>query len=126
MATGFFLVPTHPLPQIARIVAAERLLCRIRFNEAGLASIVAKDDVSVKVVPASVRSPLVADERGKAAGIIGLIRRFDDLPPRILVCDCAGYWENGPGNGALSEAGNDVDGYGGPLSVLEHLVPAAT
>jgi hypothetical protein len=29
-------------------------------------------------------------------------------------------------NGALPEAGNDVNGYGGPLSVLKHLVSAAT
>src|SRR5271169_7267120 len=74
MATGFFFVPAHPLPQVAGIIAAERLLRRIRFNEAGSAPIVAKNNVAVKVVPASGGSPLVADERGKAARIIGLLR----------------------------------------------------
>jgi hypothetical protein len=103
-------VPAHPLPQVAGIVAAERLLRRIRFYQAGLAPIVAKDDVAVKVVPASVRSPLVADERSEVVPITGLVRRFDDLLPRTLVGDCAWHRQNGLGNGTLSEARNDVDG----------------
>jgi len=85
MATGFFFVPAHPLPQVTRIVAAEGFLSRIRFNEAGFTPIVAKDDVAVKVVPTGVGSPFEADKRCKAAGVIGLLRRFDDLFPCTLV-----------------------------------------
>src|SRR5262245_20188045 len=60
-ATGLLLIGGHPLPQVARIVAALRLHRNQRLNSAGAQAVVPKNDVAMQVVPASVRGPLVAN-----------------------------------------------------------------
>ena len=75
----------HPLPQVARIVAAERRQRGERLDQARLRAVVAEDDVAMKIVAAGVRGPLVADERGEAARLVGLVRRLDRLAPGAAI-----------------------------------------
>ena len=77
LAAGLFFVIGHPFPQVAGIVAAERRLGGEGLDQAGLRAVVAEDDVAVQVVAAGVRGPLVADEGGEMAGVVGLVGRLD-------------------------------------------------
>ena len=51
---GLFFGHRHPLPEVARIGAAERRQGRERLDEAGLRPVVAPDDVAMKIVSAGV------------------------------------------------------------------------
>ena len=82
LAAGLLLVGGHPLPQVARVVAAERLQRGEGLDLAGLRAVVAEDDVAVEVVAAGVRGPLVADERGEAPGSFAVLGRLDGLVAR--------------------------------------------
>src|SRR6266403_423876 len=53
VAAGLLLIGGHPLPEIARVVAAARLLGGVRLNPAGLLPVVAKDDVALQIVSGS-------------------------------------------------------------------------
>ena len=90
VAAGLLLVRGHPLPQVAGIVAAQRLLRGVRLDPAGLVAVVAEDDVAVQVVAAGVRGPLVADEGREAARIVRLVRRLDRLAPGRAIGGRAG------------------------------------
>ena len=85
LAAGLLLVGRHPLPEVARVVAAERLLRRVGLDLAGLLAVVAEDDVAVQVVAAGVRGPLVADEGGELPGLVVLLGGSDVVVPRGLV-----------------------------------------
>src|SRR5215510_13146278 len=52
LATGLRFGLGHPLPQVARIVAAKRLLRGERFNQAGLRAVLTENDVAMQVIPA--------------------------------------------------------------------------
>ena len=93
VAAGLVLVGRHPLPQVARIVAAERAHRDEGLDAAGLVAVVAEDDVAVQIVAAGVRGPLVADEGGEAARIVRLFRRLDRFLPGAAVGRRAGERE---------------------------------
>jgi hypothetical protein len=80
-AAGLFFVRGHPLPQVARIVAAQRLLRGERLDPARLVTVVPEDHVAVQVVPSGVRGPLEADEGGKSTRVVGLLCGLDGFPP---------------------------------------------
>ena len=67
LAAGLLLGIGHPLPQVAGIVAAQRLH-GVGLDQAGLGAVLAEDDVAVQVVAAGVGGPLEADERREAPG----------------------------------------------------------
>ena len=81
LRAGFLFAHRHPFPQVARIGAAERRLRGIRLDQARLPAIVAKDHIPMEVVPLIVRGPFVADESGKFARLVRLIRRFNCFLP---------------------------------------------
>ena len=81
-AAGLVLVGGHPLPEVARIVAAERRIGRVGLDAQGLVAAVAVDHVAMQVVALVERGPLVADESGEAAGIVSLLGGLDDCLPR--------------------------------------------
>src|SRR5437879_12315420 len=69
---GFFLAHRHPFPEIAGIWTAQRRQRGEGFDEASLGSVVAPNDIAMKIVAAGVRGPLIADECGESARFIGL------------------------------------------------------
>src|SRR5439155_14178429 len=79
LSTRFLLGSRHPFPKIARVVAAERLLCGERLDEARLRAVVAPDNVAMQIVAAGVRRPFEADEGGEPSRIVRLICRLDRL-----------------------------------------------
>src|ERR1700757_3529039 len=95
MAPSFFLIATHPLPQVSRIVATQWLLGGVRLNQAGLASVITKNDVAMEVVSPGIGSPFIPDERSEAAGLIGFFGGFNDLLPGAFVSGRSRDWENG-------------------------------
>src|SRR5574341_577399 len=82
VAAGLLLVAGHPLPQVARVVAAQRWNGGERQDLAGPGCVVPEDDVAMKVVAAGHRGPLIADERREAPWVVRLLRRLDDLLPQ--------------------------------------------
>ena len=74
----------------------ERLHRGVRLDQAGLGAVVAEDDVAVQVVAAGVGGPLVADERGEAARIVGLFGGLDRLLPGRAVGGVPGRGEDQP------------------------------
>src|SRR5262245_7392352 len=74
---GLLFVGGHPLPKIARIVAAERLHRGVGLYLTGPVAAVAVDHVAVQVVAARIRGPLVADEGCEPAGLVVRLRRRD-------------------------------------------------
>src|SRR5580704_13986947 len=126
MPAGLSLIATHPLPQVPGIVAAVRLLCGVGFNQAGLACAIAKKDVAVKIVATGIRGPFETDKCRESSRIVGLLGRLYDFLPGTLKCGCSRYRENGFGNRAFAEIGNDIDRCGSPVSILNLLVPATT
>ena len=119
---GFFLNHRHPFPEIARIWTAERRQRGERFDEASLCSVVAPDDIAMKVVAASVRGPLIADESSEAARFIGFFRRLDRFAPGAAI-------GRRPRRGEalrhlpLAEAGDDIDGRLRTLAGIDLVVP---
>src|SRR6476620_6014473 len=59
LRAGFFLNHRHPFPEIARIWAAQRRQRGEGFDQISLGTIVAPNDIAMKVVAASVRGPLI-------------------------------------------------------------------
>ena len=85
-AAGLFLIGCHPLPQIAWIVATGRQR-GVWHDLARFIAIVAEDDISVEIVAAGIRRPLVADERSEPAGVIRFLGRLDGfLPGSAIGC----------------------------------------
>ena len=85
VAAGLLLVSGHPLPEIARVVAAERLLRGVRLGAEGLVRVVAEDDVAMEVVSGGDRGPLEADEGREAARIVRPFGRLNSvLPDRAI------------------------------------------
>ena len=84
-ATGLLLVGCHPLPEVARVVAAHRRLRRKRYDLARPLTVVAEDDVAVQIVPACVRGPLVTDESCEPTWLVILLRRRDVVLPGSLI-----------------------------------------
>src|SRR3984893_12353770 len=82
---GFFLAHRHPLPEVARIWTAQRRQRGERFDEARLGSVVAPNDIAMKIVAASVRGPLIANERSETAKIVTLFDSLDSLAPRAAI-----------------------------------------
>src|SRR3990170_3304304 len=81
VAAGLVLIGRHPLPQVARVVAAERLHGRERLDEACSFGSVSEDDVAMQIVAARIRRPLIAYECREPARIIGLFGSLDRLLP---------------------------------------------
>ena len=120
---GLVLVGRQPFPQIARIVAAERRHDRIRHDAAGLVATVAEDHVAVEIVAAGVRRPLVADERGEPAGIVGLLRRLDGLLPGGAVKIALRRIDQRLRELALRKGDDDLDRRVCALAADDHVVP---
>jgi hypothetical protein len=74
-AAGLLFVGRHPLPEVARVVAAEWGHCRVGHNSVRHITAVAEYDVAVEVVAPRIRRPLIPDESSEPAGIIGLLGR---------------------------------------------------
>ena len=91
---GFFLAHRHPLPEVARIGTAERRQRGEGFDEARLGTAIAPDDVAMQVVAASVGGPLIADEGGEAARLVGLFRRLDGFAPGAAIGSRARHRES--------------------------------
>ena len=112
----------HPLPQVARIGAAERRQRREGLDQAGLRAVVAPDDVAMKIVAAGVRGPLIADEGGETARLVGLFRRLDGLAPGAAIGGRARRRE-ALRQLALAEAGDDIDGRLRAFAGIDLVVP---
>ena len=124
-AAGLVFVVVQPLPEIARIVAAERRRRRIWLDHARLVATVAKDDVAVKVVALVERCPLVADESGEPARIVGLFGRIDDALPYRPVGRVAGLVGNVGREFSLRKGHDNVPRGLGAFARLDHVVPLA-
>src|ERR1700730_6457910 len=85
LGAGFFLEHGHPLHHVTWLWASERRLGGEGLDEAGLCAVVAPDHVAMKIVSRGIRGPFITDERGEAAGIVGLFRRLDRLAPGAAV-----------------------------------------
>ena len=78
---GLVLIGRHPLPEVARVVAAERLHHRERLDEACPFRPVTENDIAMQIVTAGVRRPLIAYECREPARIIGLFGSLDRFLP---------------------------------------------
>ena len=121
---GLFFGHRHPLPQVARIGAAERRQRRVRLDQAGFGAAVAPDDIAMKVVAAGIRGPLVADEGGETAGLVRLVRRLDRLAPGAAIGGRARSREAFR-HLAATEAGDDVDGRLRAFAGIDLVIPFA-
>ena len=81
LAAGLGFVGFHPLPQLARVGAAGRAVGDEGLDLAGLVAVVTEDHIAMQVVALHQRSPLVADEGGELAGLVGFFRGLDDALP---------------------------------------------
>ena len=81
-AAGLPFIGFHPFPQVARIIAADRLHGYVRLDLLGLVAVVAEDDVAVEVVAVGVGGPFITDEGGEASWRIMLFGRCDVVEPR--------------------------------------------
>jgi hypothetical protein len=123
---GLVLVQRHPIPQIDRIVAPLGRQRRIGRHHPGFGLVVAIDDDAVEVVAAGGRRPLVADESGEVARIVGVLGRLDRLVPGRSVGRGTGTRLECRREGPLGEAGDDLDRhlYAILAAPPDHLVPA--
>jgi hypothetical protein len=103
VAAGLFLIRGHPFPQVYRIVAAERLHGGVWLDLTGLGAIVTKNDISVQVIAAGIRGPLVADEGRKPTGIVRFFGRLDGFPPGPAIGRGAGDGEDRLGYRSLTK-----------------------
>ena len=124
-AAGFFFGGSHPFPQVARIVAAERRIDRERLDQARALAVLTKDDVAMQVVAAGVRRPLEADEGRKSARLVGVVRGFDGFAPGAAIGGGAGQRHDFFREGALGKRHDDFDGCVRSLARLDHVVPPA-
>ena len=92
---------------------------------AGLVAVVAEDDVAVEIVAAGIRRPLVADEGGEPARIVGLFRRLDRFLPGGAVGRRAGERKERLRERSLGEGNDHFDRGIGALARLDHVVPSA-
>jgi hypothetical protein len=128
LAASLILVALQPAPEVARVVAAQRLQGRIGLHHAGLGAVVAIDHHAMQVVAAGVRRPLVTDEGGESAGLVVRIRGLDHLLPRCAVGLRTGQRLQPRRKVTLRESLDDLDGHlhGRLAAFLDHLVPAPT
>src|SRR4029434_1011451 len=84
-AVRLVFVSLHPLPQVARVVAAQRLDGCVGFDKARLGRVVTENDVAVQVVAAGIRRPFEADEASEAPRIVRLLGCLDGLRPGAAV-----------------------------------------
>src|ERR1700752_14249 len=82
---GFLLNHRHPLPEVTRIWTAQRRQRGERVDELCLCSVVSPNDIAVKMVAASVRGPLIADESSEATRFVGFFRRLDRFAPGAAI-----------------------------------------
>jgi hypothetical protein len=122
---GLLLVRLHPLPEIARVVAAQGLEGGVGLHEARLETAVPKDHHPVQVVAGGVRRPLVADEGGELIGLVVLLGGVDRQLPGRAVGGFSGQRRQRFGELALGEGDDDLDRRGHALlaSLLHHVVP---
>ena len=123
IAAGLVLIGLHPFPQIARVVAAEGAHGNEWFDLARLVAIVAENHVSVEVVAAGVRRPLIADERGEMARIIGFLGGFDSVLPGALVGKRSRERQKRLRKSPLRECNNHFDCRVCALPPLDHVIP---
>src|SRR5882757_3111680 len=120
--TGFFLAHRHPLPEVARIWTAQRRQRGERFDETRLCSVVAPNDIAMKIVAASVRGPLIADESSETARFVGFFRRLNRFAPGAAIGRRP--WRGKPlGHLPLAKAGDDIKGGLRTLSRIDLVVP---
>src|ERR1700675_3453318 len=124
LGAGFFLAHGHPLPEVTRIGASKRWLGGEGLDEAGLCAIVAPDHIAMKIVSRGIRGPFITDERGEAAGIVGLFRRLDRLAPGAAVGGRARCRET-LRQLAFAETGDDIDGGLRSLARIDLVIPFA-
>ena len=122
---GLFLNHRHPLPEVARIWTAQRRQRGERFDETCLCSVVAPDDIAMKVVAAGIRGPLIADESSETARFIGLFRRFDRFAPGAAIGRRPRRGES-LGHLPLAEAGDDINGGLRAFAGIDLVVPLPT
>ena len=85
LATGILFVVLHPGPEVAGCGAALGGLCGEGHRLAALVAAIPVHDHAVHVVTAHQGCPLVADEGGKASGLVVLFGRGHGSGPGILV-----------------------------------------
>src|SRR6202171_2055890 len=122
---GFFLAHRHPLPEVARIWTAQRRQRGERFDEARLGSVVAPNDIAMKIVAASVRGPLIANESSETARFVGFFRRLDRFAPRAAIGRRPRRRE-ALGHLPLAEAGDDINSCLGAFAGIDFIVPLPT
>src|SRR5690349_1899907 len=122
---GLLLNHRHPFPEIAGIWTAEWRQRGERFDEARLRSVVAPNDIAMKVVAASIRGPLIANESSEMARFIGFFRRLDRFAPGAAV-----GWRSRRGEAlghlSLAEAGDDINGRLRAFAGIDFIVPLPT
>src|SRR6186713_2252855 len=84
-SAGFLLDHRHPFPEVAGVWTAERRQRSERFDETSLCSVVAPNDIAMKVVAPGIRGPLIADESREAAGFIGFFGGLDRFAPGAAI-----------------------------------------
>ena len=122
---GLVLVGLQPLPQVALVRATVRRQRGVRLHDARLARPVAVDDNAVSVGALLGRGPLVAVERGVAAGLVVLLRCRDGLLPGRAVGGGPGGEVKGLRETVPGERLDDLDrGRDALLATrLDHVVP---
>src|ERR1700756_3072882 len=101
-------VSLHPLPQVARVVAAQGLYGCVGFDKARLGRVVAENDIAVQVVAAGIRRPLEADEGGESAWIVRILGCLDSLRPGAAVWGSARERKDSFGHLSLAEGDDNV------------------
>src|SRR4029434_3481710 len=107
-AVRLVFVSLHPLPQVARVVAAQGLYGCVGFDKARLGRVVTENDVAMQVVAAGVRRPFEADEGGETARIIRLLGCLHGLRPSAAVGGCARERKDSFGHLSLAEGDDNV------------------
>ena len=126
LAAGPLLVGGQPAPEVLGVVAAGRPQGGVGLDLPGLVAAIAVDHDAVEVVAPGVRRPLVADERGEAAGLVRLLGCRDNLVPGGAVGARARYGEDRRTNLIRPEGPDDLQRGGGRLfaAAPHHVVPA--
>ena len=124
VAAGLLLVGRHPFPEIAGIVAAGRQR-RIGHDLACKIAVVAEQHVAVEIVAAGVRRPFIADDGREAARLVGFFRGIDRIMPGGAIGVGTRIVKDRTLELTRAERGDDVDGGGGALARLDHVIPFA-
>ena len=124
-AAGFFFRRSHPFPEIARIIGAQRRITGQWFDQPRAVAVFAKDDVSMKVVAAGVRAPLETNESRKPAGLVRIVRCLDRFAPGAPVRWRTRQIHQLLREGTLGKRHDHFNGRFPALARLNHVIPPA-